>query len=645
MIGKGGNMKLVSQRCPQCGGNTKKIGKKERYCDFCKTSFFVDKNNKKIVNKNITINNYYSNSALKINNEKSKVNLFPAVLTVILIIGGLFFYLSVGNSSQTARNFPGREQPQSSGMKEIIHQIFEKEIDEITTDDLKKVTFLNIDKTEINNGDYWKISYSQLPYKGSQPSDIKTIQFSKGKDIDATDITVFKNLQYLNFNQNYDIQTNSSTYDFSSLKKIKFYGGWFNQSCSDALDLLKSNGTLEEISAQIRSGSDIDMLIKLKHLRSLDATYVSSQKYALNDKIDLNKLRSIKDLNKLSIYLPESEDLSWLASLNHLNSLSLTLDTRGELISDFSSLYGLSQLENLEITNAEGLKDISFIKNMPKLKHLGLNNTGVSDLSPLSNRLGITSLTLLANDKINNFSPIQTLSSLSKIKLEFGQDDKIHPSQFKSLNNLKNVEIREEHLPAFIGNKAIENLEITDGITLQTSLQSLSNLKSLVINDATSVNNLGILKEIGIEKLMFHHSNVSIQNQADFGAIFLHPTLQKLGMIDGYFFVHQNNVTSMSNTHIKSLILQGNSNLYENKSLFFHQIPYYTNIEDLTLTNCDIDDLSFLNGLTQLRYLNLSDNRITDVNPLVKLQNLKVINLTNNPIQNIDLVKGRVIIK
>lgn len=639
-------MKLFSQRCPQCGGNTRKTGKRERYCDFCKTSFFVDKENKKIINKNTTINNYYGNTVTRaVSKKQISIVVLVMVPIIILTIGMLKNLATPSQLDQTTKHFLGRKMPQSSGVKEIAHQIFGKKIDEITTDDLKKVTFLSIDKTGLNKGNYWKISYSQLPYNGNQPSDIKTIQFSGGKNIDAADITVFKNLQYLNFNQNSDIQTNDSIYDFSSLTKLKFYGGWINQPCSDALDLLKSNDALEEISVQIRSGSDIDKLSKLKHLRSLDVTNISSQKYTLNDKIDLNKLRSIKNLNKLSIYLPQSEDLLWLASLNQLNSLAIKLSSQGEQISDFSSLYGLSQLETLEITDASGLKDISFTKNMPKLKNLSLDSTEVRDLSALNNRTSIISLSLVHNYKIDNFSPIETLSSLSKIKIEFGQYDKVNSSQFQSLDNLKSVETREGYLPAFTGNTSIEDLTITGDVDLEPSLQTLLGLKKISIDDALSAQNIGILKGIGIVDLEFHNTYVKVYNSEDYEALFLHPSLQKLSSSNGDLFVYGFNIKPEPNSIIKSIVFKGDKRLYEQKNLFLNQIPYYTNLDNLTLTDCDLDNLSFLGRLNQLQNLDLSDNRITDVSPIVKLTQLKRINLTNNPIQNVDLLKEYIVFK
>ena len=61
-----------------------------------------------------------------------------------------------------------------------------------------------------------------------------------------------------------------------------------------------------------------------------------------------------------------------------------------------------------------------------------------------------------------------------------------------------------------------------------------------------------------------------------------------------------------------------------------------TQLNQITLSNNKIQDITPLSKLTQLTELRLDQNQIQDITPLSKLTQLKKLNLKANPIQNMD---------
>ena len=65
------------------------------------------------------------------------------------------------------------------------------------------------------------------------------------------------------------------------------------------------------------------------------------------------------------------------------------------------------------------------------------------------------------------------------------------------------------------------------------------------------------------------------------------------------------------------------------------EISSLHNLQTLSLTNCGIADLRFLQPLTKLRTLYLPDNRINDLTPLTALRELKTLYLDKNPLTDL----------
>ncbi len=83
------------------------------------------------------------------------------------------------------------------------------------------------------------------------------------------------------------------------------------------------------------------------------------------------------------------------------------------------------------------------------------------------------------------------------------------------------------------------------------------------------------------------------------------------------------------------LSLSGNKN-----ARHIEAVGTLTQLQDLGLQYCGIEDISFLKGLTQLRGINLNGNAITDITPLAGMDKLERVGLSENGISDISALKG-----
>lgn len=93
---------------------------------------------------------------------------------------------------------------------------------------------------------------------------------------------------------------------------------------------------------------------------------------------------------------PDISSLQGLEFAKNLQALSL----KGSKITDFSSLYGLSDLEELGLGN-QGLTNIDFLSNMSQIQKLSFVSNGIS--YPRNNIADISVLSNLANLVSVNF--------------------------------------------------------------------------------------------------------------------------------------------------------------------------------------------------------------------------------------------------
>ena len=134
----------------------------------------------------------------------------------------------------------------------------------------------------------------------------------------------------------------------------------------------------------------------------------------------LNALRYFTNLTYLGLgYAVQNEsdptapvDISPIASLTNLESLQMA----GLIIDDLSAVAGLHKLTSLTLFNGDQPLDLSPLAGLTGLQSLTLRNNQISDLTPLSGLTNLTYLDLEGN-QIMDVTPLAGLTGLQRLYL------------------------------------------------------------------------------------------------------------------------------------------------------------------------------------------------------------------------------------
>ena len=192
------------------------------------------------------------------------------------------------------------------------------------------------------------------------------------------------------------------------------------ESITDAIfaGFIAENPNLSAVTArEIGSASQLRGLQPLEHMRQLQA-------------IDLRDASSITDLKSL-------------ANVRTLKSVRL----RGLDVTDASPLASLTLVETLDLSGAEGLKEIAFVVRMKRLRFVTLDGcTSLADISALADLKQLERLSLSGCTAIRNLEPLAKLQSLTHLDLRgINEIDDIKP--LASLENLKSLNLKGVGLP------------------------------------------------------------------------------------------------------------------------------------------------------------------------------------------------------
>ena len=215
---------------------------------------------------------------------------------------------------------------------------------------------------------------------------------------------------------------------------------------------------------------------------------------------------------------------------------------------------------------------------MPNIEVLGIGYTSIDDITPVYKFKKLKQL-YVSRTGIKDYSFIKNIPTLEGI--DFSENDIQDISFLKDYPNLK--------LVSAAGNN-IENIDV---------LKNLTNLESLNL-DNNKIKDISALKDLN------HLRAVSLEN---------------------------NNITKLdalsSKNELERLFLSNNSGLelatLKNDSL-----------EQLTVDNTNIRDLSVVSNLPKLKKIVANDNKITTLSHLKNAKVLESVEVNNNKIDNLD---------
>jgi len=121
--------------------------------------------------------------------------------------------------------------------------------------------------------------------------------------------------------------------------------------------------------------------------------------------IDLSVIANLQNLESLQMAGVVVDDLSPLAGLDQLKSLTLY---NGNQPLDLTPLSGLVNLEALTLRNNK-ITDLTPLAGMSNLRYLDLEGNQITDVSPLAGLTGLERLFLIDN-------PISDFSSLAEVR-------------------------------------------------------------------------------------------------------------------------------------------------------------------------------------------------------------------------------------
>lgn len=635
-------MKIVDLKCPNCGSTLRKNEQDILICSSCHSEFLIDDETPDY----ITINHYHQTEQPHIKTSTRQSNKLLAVALFVMIIPIFIIFSLVlpsvrTNHTSVENTVKPRNIPESEGAKKLVSAIFHKPFEDVTTDELHSIKYIEVMSGDIANKKSWDFRYSLEEWKdGKSNYPISELSIDQNVTLDALDFSSFKGLNYLDFHDSYDIGGASDNFTLKGLDELVFYGHTFNQPLKVILDSLENKENLTHLRTQLRNDNEVELLNSLPNLQFLDMTYIAEE-------VTSKSLVNLTNLTSLGYRNYAKADINWISNLVNLKKLSID---SADKIPDFSALYSLSNLESLKIENADLLKDINFINNMPKLKQLELINTSVKDIEPLKNKESLNNLTLKRNE-ISNIEALNTLNNLTELTL-LG----IKGESSTSLNNfghLEKVTIDSSNLDAISQLKTLTTLVIDGGSEIDlTKLDSFQKLGTLSLNSVDFTNeesliNLPLLKKISLKE-------ASNDNNYDAGtSLFEINTLEELNLGEKVS-LYLNKDREFSLPNLKKLTMTDPSYLYMKidgnyENITFKDGVYFTQkfkqapqLEVLVLPKMELNSLDFTKDLKQLTYLDVRENYITDIEPLTQLPNLVDVNLFNNPVTNIDILNNKI---
>ena len=311
--------------------------------------------------------------------------------------------------------------------------------------------------------------------------------------------------------------------------------------------------------------------------------------------------------NITSYTVPEGAmNLQELAKLPYLQSLTIS----GQTFDSVAFLATLSHLEELSLTDCRFPADeLEIISALPSLKSLTLSNCGVSTVAGLENAQNLIYLDL-SNNTVRNLQPLSSLVKLQTLNLSHNALTDL--ADLISLTNLQKLDVSYNVLPSIDPIAACVKLtELNASHNRIRSLETIDNLSALSILDLSnnSLSDISILGNcIGLTEL---------------------------------------NLSKNAITDISSLVSLNNLEILSFTNNLVTSLPNWTaecKLRSIDGTYNQITSISVLKNLDKLTHIFMDYNELTNIDDVANCFSLVQINVYGNPIENVDALKEHEII-
>jgi hypothetical protein len=304
--------------------------------------------------------------------------------------------------------------------------------------------------------------------------------------------------------------------------------------------------------------------------------------------------KPLPDMRKSAVYFRELQKPFIL----HFQSV--------KTIAGLHYLSGIAGCKKIEI-NAGEFNDISELRGFQHLRSLIISQTPIDglstiDLAPLSSMVNIQELNLFSS-KLTDLSPISGLVELKTL-------------------NMKSVPIRD--LTPIAGLTLVESLDVTD--TEANDLLPLKGMRALreLGIDAKQAPSLGVLSKIRSLRTL----RIIDQRPVDLSSVGKLPNLESL-FIWGPPTLDLSPLGNLSK--LKKLQVSGLGFNTLSTVEGIEALGNLSDLQELTLGQIQVSDLSFVGNLTSLKELNIGMMPVSSVEALRRLTALKKLslNMTN----------------
>lgn len=486
-----------------------------------------------------------------------------------------------------------------------------KPSDSLTAEDLSRFAWLKVQTTT----DFTRVGYSfDNPFTNSDAA-LTWVEFPRDDaKVEMKELSLFSGLKFLEIPQ---------YISNSNIQGLKLEGITCYSKTPGALaGCFENPGDLKEVN--IQAG-----------MESLDG------------------IEQFKGVERLSIGGSDLKDISALAGLKQLKSLTLI---NSDNLEDVSVLHVMTWLKELSI-DSEVVKDIGFVEKMPELETFKLYDAKLLNLDSLVGNQSLTSLTIEKCRDLKSLSAVGSLTDLKHLTLEVPYN--CEDPDLNGLTQLESLVITGMKTTSFLQNMPnLITLEIVRcKIDNTSAFAALGSLKTLKCSHLSSYDDeWGFIAKIPTLETL---NMAGVATYKDVSVLFNIPTLKELnfnGMeCELNFSKLQANealeVIKMDGVKLyKNVKISGGGGIvyvdYDKVTLDEHIgfLTNYPSLRELSLADNKLSGILFAEALNNLERININENYVTDLKPLEGLINLKSVSCKGNPVENYRVLSEDIII-
>jgi len=619
-------MKIKTAQCPSCGAKLQiDLEKDIAYCEHCGNNFFLEKKQPPpahtFYQKDTSPPIYDSGYQGRIRAGIVITVIFVFAITMFILVRHSFssdFDTGYDVQMEAVEEPVSFSPPTSPAIQAMVAEAFGKPVADISEAEFSKIRYLAIDWDHA--GTFFSYSFSEEPFETEAfQSTIQTF-FHNDREIEAKDLHCFTGLTALDIRGS---SLSSTSFSLYVMEDLKYF--WCNWSVSSFYHYLYDPQQIELLHMNLDSEEDVTALYDFSNLRILEFNYRLDDTNMLSELGEMEALKSVSVSSDLS-------DISFLSGWTKIKELSLY---RCGDIMDYSPISNLTELESLVFLRADNMKSLSFLAPLSNLQALQIDNSSIQSLNGLENKEKLKRLALIYNQKLTDASAMLSLSGLEELRVKglcyWVTDD----FSLRELENLRTVSCSGSYVSMIKENKELQRLSLTVSPDFDcTELSGLTGLETLHIESGfikklSALTRLSSLKEIVLVE-------TSLSNSENY-FLFQIPALTSLDMTNTSMTFDVKNIRIDS--PLEKLRIQngarwtitdgGNAASF---NAFAELLSTLTELEELTLTECDLTETSFFTSPSKLRILDISNNYFTDLSALLELMELEYVDYRQNPL-------------